>query len=592
MLAVALALLLTGETGTHAATRDALVQGSTHLAGRGQRSNANFGYSVAVPSNGGIVLVGGPGDSSGTGTAWVLTHASNWWSQRAPKLLPANASASAGFGSSVALSSNGSIALIGGPGDSSGTGAAWAFARRGSTWTRRGSTISGRGASANARFGSSVALSPDGRTALIGGPDERGGGAAWAFTRPGSTWKQQGSKLTGKGAKNGDHFGQSVTLASHGRTALIGGPSDRGGGAAWLFMHSGSAWNQQGSELTPGDGGHSFGFSVTLASDSSAAVIGGPYDNATKGDAWALQLSPLAPTPSCLGAAARDPQHPCNNPNLRLTVRPSPSEAPLTPSAPCSLVGGDGLINSCAFGVPAATSTATVALIGDSHAIHWRAALEVVAQAKAWEALSAVRSGCPFTAAGSTIPEPLRSLCNERNREVPSWLAQHPEVSTVFVGEHSAGDVTVRGGQETFEAQEAGYVRAWNSLPPSVRHVVVIRDNPQFRPDVLECVQQAIARRQPAGVLCAEPRQVALGEDPAAAAARRLHSHRVQVVDLTPFFCDSSLCYPVVGGVLVYRDPNHLTEAFATSLGPYLLREVDRLAASWRSPAKRQPRLP
>ena len=45
-------------------------------------------------------------------------------------------------------------------------------------------------------FGRSVALSADGNTALIGADDaDSQSGAAWVFTRTGSSWSQQGSKL-------------------------------------------------------------------------------------------------------------------------------------------------------------------------------------------------------------------------------------------------------------------------------------------------------------------------------------------------------------------------------------------------------------
>ena len=56
-----------------------------------------------------------------------------------------------------------------------------------------------------------------------------------------------------------------------------------------------------------------------------------------------------------------------------------------------------------------------------------------------------------------------------------------------------------------------------------------------------------------------------------------MNSPRVQTVDLTRFFCDARLCYPVVGGVLVLRDNTHVTGAFSASLGPYLLQAVNRL---------------
>jgi hypothetical protein len=82
----------------------------------------------------------------------------------------------------VALSAEGTAALIGGPRDSSHTGAAWLFTRSGSTWTEQGMKRLGREEVDNAWFGSSVALSGDGTTALVGGPrEDQKAGAAWVF---------------------------------------------------------------------------------------------------------------------------------------------------------------------------------------------------------------------------------------------------------------------------------------------------------------------------------------------------------------------------------------------------------------------------
>jgi hypothetical protein len=44
--------------------------------------------------------------------------------------------------------------------------------------------------------------------------------------------------------------------------------------------------------------------------------------------------------------------------------------------------------------------------------------------------------------------------------------------------------------------------------------------------------------------------------------------------------CDRRLCYPVVGGVLVHRNAGHLTRLFATTMGPFLLGEVNRLTGA------------
>ena len=104
-----------------------------------------------------------------------------------------------------------------------------------------------------------MALSADGEYALMGGPQGRQGiGAAWVFTRSGTTWAQQGEKLTGQRRDRRRRIipgrsdqGYSVALSADGNTALIGGYGDNGNvGAAWVFTRSGSTWTQQGRKLT------------------------------------------------------------------------------------------------------------------------------------------------------------------------------------------------------------------------------------------------------------------------------------------------------------------------------------------------------
>src|SRR5258708_3760198 len=82
-------------------------------------------------------------------------------------------------------------------------------------------------------------------------------------------------------------------------------------------------------------------------------------------------------------------------------------------------------------------------------------------------------------------------------------------------------------------------------------------------------------RARTAGAACAVPRDQALEIDPEVRAATR--SARANVVDLTQEMCGSTVCDAVVGGALVHKDVHHLTRAFATTLAPSLLRQLDRL---------------
>ena len=281
--------------------------------------------------------------------------------------------------------------------------------------------------------------------------------------------------------------------------------------------------------------------------------------------------------PACFGAAARDPAHPCANPRLAYSVTPTPEQAQITPNAPCTLVGGTRLMHICAFGAPPAAATATIALVGDSHASHWRSALAVVAQRKRWVGLSNTRSSCSFSTAVKAIGEPARAQCIQWNRDVVDWFRMHPEVGTVFVAEVAGEPVVATRGRDMFSTAVTGYIDAWNQLPPSVKHIVVIRDTPKIHLDTLGCVDRARARHERPGVVCAVARSTAIAADPAEVAAARMHRSRVSVIDMNRYICDSRLCYPVVGGVLVFKDAHHITFAFGTTLGPYLLREVNAL---------------
>lgn len=290
-----------------------------------------------------------------------------------------------------------------------------------------------------------------------------------------------------------------------------------------------------------------------------------------------LSVSPEA-RQRCFGAASRDPRKPCRNPKLARTVVPTPDTAVITPNLPCTPLKQIGLVIPCEFGVPAAEARNSVALIGDSHAAHWRAALEVVSQAFKWRGVSITRSGCPYTRAVARLdPVSRRNACVRWNREVPRWLAANPRIHTVFVVAHYDAGVVVKDPADEFAAKIDGYTRAWKALPASVRRIVVIRDTPKSTPDTLNCVRAAMAKRKDAGSTCALARDQAIDRDPATIAAAEEPSSRVQAIDMTSFFCSTTNCYPVVGGALVYKDISHLTDVFASSLGPFLLRKIRAL---------------
>jgi hypothetical protein len=266
----------------------------------GQASNAaEFGSSVALSAGGGTALIGAQGFGR-AGAAWILTHTRSGW-QRGVELSGRGASPDAFFGSSVALDSSGGTALIGGDGGNGG-GGAWVFARRHSRWIPQGPRLTGKENSVFARFGAAVALSGDGDTALVGAGGEGGeDGAAWVFTRSGSVWQRR-AKLTGRGERALANFGESVALSSNGRIALIGCPMENGSGlqrvgSAWLFSGSGSSWTRRAKLAAPEasveDG--MFGLSLALSGTGATALVGVEVDDGGPGTAWVLSSSGSPP---------------------------------------------------------------------------------------------------------------------------------------------------------------------------------------------------------------------------------------------------------------------------------------------------------
>jgi hypothetical protein len=259
------------------------------------------GASVAVSADGNTAIVGGNGDNSADGAAWVFVRRGGVWTQQGSKLVGAGAVGKAQRGISVALSADGNTAVVGGTSDNSIVGAAWVFTRSNGVWTQQGDKLVGAGVVGRVSYqGISVGLSADGNTAIIGGYGDNsdiggalGVGAAWVFTRSNGVWAQQ-AKLVGTGAIGLSNQGLSVSISADGNTAIVGGYGDNSEfGAAWVFTRSNGLWSQQGSKLVgAGAIGPSFqGRAVALSADGNTAMIGGFSDNWNTGAVWVFTRS-------------------------------------------------------------------------------------------------------------------------------------------------------------------------------------------------------------------------------------------------------------------------------------------------------------
>jgi hypothetical protein len=270
-------------------------QQGSKLEGTGTAGNEFQGVSVAISSDGNTAIVGGTADNVFTGAAWVYSRSGGVWSQQGNKLTGTGSIGLANVGVAVSISSDGNTAIVGGDYDNNNIGAAWVYTRSDGIWTQQGNKLVGSGAAGTAYQGSSVCISSDGNTAIVGGEaDSNFIGAAWIYSRSGGIWTQQGNKLVGTGAKGLAYQGVSVSLSSDGNTAIVGGDADSNGvGAAWVYTRSSGVWTQQGSKLTGSGavGSANIGISVSVSSDGNTAIIGGDYDNNKTGAVWVYTRS-------------------------------------------------------------------------------------------------------------------------------------------------------------------------------------------------------------------------------------------------------------------------------------------------------------
>jgi hypothetical protein len=272
-------------------------QQGSKLVGTGASGSSYLGYSVSLSLDGNTALLSGHGDSNLVGAAWVFIRTGSVWSQQGPKLVGTGALGGSTQGYCVALSGDGNTAIVGGPFDSANTGAVWVFTRTDTVWSQQGNKLVGTGALGGAFQGASVALSSDGNTAIVGGPLDsmNSRGATWLFTRTAGVWSQQGGKLVGTGGDGGSRQGSSVSLSADGNTALVGGIGDNNGtGALWVFTRSGVVWRQQGTKLVGtgavhGTYGSEQGYCVSLSGDGNTALEGAYADNNNAGAAWVFK---------------------------------------------------------------------------------------------------------------------------------------------------------------------------------------------------------------------------------------------------------------------------------------------------------------
>jgi hypothetical protein len=340
-----------------------------YLKASNAQAGDEFGYSVAL--DGETLVVGARGEDSiasvvngnqsadvlnAPGAAYVFVRDTGVWSQEA-YLKATNPTSNDWFGTDVDV--DGDTAVVGALGEGSastgvngvqgdnslpGAGAAYVFVREAGLWSFQ-AYVKASATDVFDAFGASLAVAgdtlvvgapfEDGASVGIGGDDTNDGaadsGAAFVFTRSGSTWTQA-AYVKAANTGGGDEFGGAVALdgrtfvcgAMHedGAAVGVGGNAASNGlggsGAAYVFTDhhwgeiEGCLVNPAGFQVPAGDA--TIGATVGVVVDAASLLdgVGAAYWGAKSVDAsgCGALLAPteelllaLVPAPTLLGLA-------------------------------------------------------------------------------------------------------------------------------------------------------------------------------------------------------------------------------------------------------------------------------------------------
>ena len=256
---------------------------------QGEAIGDRSGKSLSMSSDGSIVAIGGylnDGNGSNSGHVRVYQNVSGTWTQIGSDI--DGEAADDRSGSSVSLSSNGTIVAIGAPyndGNGSNSGHVRVYQNVSGTWTKIGSDINGEASGDNS--GTSVSLSSDGTVVAIGAPFNDGSfnnsGHIRVFKNTNGNWIRIGSDIDGTLTNLNTGYTNRISLSGDGSTLVTGESSwNLSNGKVKVYKNVGGTWTLKGDLI--GFNNDNFGSSVSINSDGSIIAIG--ERNANHGDGF------------------------------------------------------------------------------------------------------------------------------------------------------------------------------------------------------------------------------------------------------------------------------------------------------------------
>ena len=315
--------------------------------------------------------------------------------------------------------------------------------------------------------------------------------------------------------------------------------------------------------------------SFTAMVAAAAALIGGSLAAVTPAQAQidrglALAAEVGDQLPSCVGAAAvQSDLSLCSNKKFAGLIIPpvdlAPDDSMVRAYTNCPGQAQDSSeVRVCSLGD--ANSKIKIALIGDSHANQYAAAVDLIGKQQHWSVDVIAKGGCPLSYSQRVQNAPLTNACRIWVKSVVRYLDQHDYrliVTSMKAGVEWHGKV----GYPSEPDPVTGIKQILEDISNTRIPVVYIKDNPAPLTTVEACL---MATQGTKPEQCSVARRGAFEAEPALAAIQKIGSPLITVANFDNVFCGSTHCLPIIGNVVVYRDDNHLTNTFVKTLSPRL----------------------
>lgn len=218
----------------------------------------------------------------------------------------------------------------------------------------------------------------------------------------------------------------------------------------------------------------------------------------------------------------------------------------------------------CSFGDQG--SKRVITLVGDSHAAMVIPGLSAMGLERGFRVDTYTKGACPFVASTVEFQGKPYDSCRQWVDNVTKAVLQDgtEAVVTAMSRYRVMDNGSTLGLDESVPLLANGLQDAWKPFVEQKIPVFSLRDAPRPDTQVADC----IAQNENKLTACSWPKDSILAQDPPEVIAVG-GTPDAKVIDLTPAYCPQVTCPSVIGGVVVYRDGNHLTASFAQTLSKH-----------------------